>query len=299
MLLYVLKIFEFALRYGLINTFYHILSKKVKKARITERISPGGSSVTDSDYQPDYVSFCNLAVSDIDTFNNFRSLKPMVEAIDHVTFQQGKKYVSEILASNSWSEEYTKVVKVVDGIGNSRKYRFKPYGVFSPTVIRYLKVYNDLVLYFGKLNSKNIAEIGVGWGGQASIIQLINKPLTYSLFDLPAVLDLTKKFLRELSIEKDLYWHDGRNPSPVKPDLVISNYAFSELSKQMQDKYLENVILPSPQGYITWSTLSEQLLGGYKLADLVRIIPGSQILPEIPYTCSGNCIIIWGSVLGK
>ena len=294
-----LKIFEFALRYGLINTIYLILSKKVYKAKISERISLGGTSVTDSDYQSDYVSFCNLAVSNIDAFNNFRSLKPMVEAIDHVTFQQGKIYISEILASNSWSDEYIKVVKAVDSIGKSRKYRFKPYGVFSPTIIRYLKVYNDLVLYFGKLDSKNIAEIGVGFGGQASIIQLINKPLTYSLFDLPAVLDLTKKFLSELSIEKDLYWHDGRNPSSVKPDLVISNYAFSELSKQMQNKYLENVILPSPQGYITWSTLSEQLLGGYSIADLVRIIPGSQILPEKPYTSSGNCIIIWGSVLGK
>jgi len=179
-------------------------------------------------------------------------------------------------------------------VGEPRKFKFKPYGIFSPTLLRYLKVYTDLEKNFGSLKNLNIAEIGIGFGGQASCISLLSKPLSYTFYDIPPVLELTQKFMKEIAAPGNFTFFDGRNPEPFDPDLVISNYAFSELNRDLQDKYLKNVVLKSTRGYITWNNLSEQILGGYSLAELIRVIPNSQIRPEIPNTSECNSIIVWG-----
>jgi hypothetical protein len=83
----------------------------------------------------------------------------------------------------------------------------------------------------------------------------------------------------------------------MKPDLVISNYAFSELSRELQKQYLENVILPSKRGYITWNSSSVGHEKCYSIDELVRAIPNSRIKAEVPNTGVGNVIIFWGPSL--
>jgi putative sugar O-methyltransferase len=186
------------------------------------------------------------------------------------------------------------VLLQIDQVGKPRKFRFKPYGTFSPTLLRYLKVYLDLEKFFGSLRNLNIVEIGIGFGGQASLIRLLSKPLSYTLYDIPPVLGLAQKFIEEIEASGNFTFLDGRNPEPSDPDLVISNYAFSELNRELQDQYLQNVVLKSARGYITWNNLSEKTLGGYSLAELIRLIPDSQIHPERPNTSECNAIIVWG-----
>ena len=203
--------------------------------------------------------------------------------------------ISEILKESSWSEEFTKVLVRIDKVGEPRKFRFRPYGTFSPTVLRYLKVHTDLQKNFGSLKNLSIAEIGIGFGGQASLTSLLSKPLSYTLYDIPPVLALAQKFIEEIGALGNFTFINGRNPEPLGPDLLISNYAFSELNREVQDLYLQNVLLKSPRGYITWNNLSEKTLGGYSLAELIRLIPNSQIHPEKPITSECNAIIIWGN----
>jgi hypothetical protein len=227
-------------------------------------------------------------------FKKFRSSRVIVEALDHVTIEQGNGYISEILKYSSWPEKFTKVLVQIDNVGRPRKFRFRPYGTFSPTLLRYLKVYIDLEKNFGSLKNLNIAEIGIGFGGQASLIGLLDKPLSYIFYDIPPVLELAQKFTEELEVPGSFTFIDGRNPKSSNPDLVISNYAFSELNREIQDQYLKNVILRSPRGYITWNNLSAEDLGGYSLAELIRLIPNSQIHPDKPNTRESNAIIVWG-----
>ena len=118
---------------------------------------------------------------------------------------------------------------------------------------------------------------------------------SYTLYDLPPVLDLSKKFILENKVLGNFNYIDGRYPKITKSDLVISNYAFSELSRSMQDEYISNVILNSPRGYITWNPLSWRDLGGYSSAELIKLIPKSQIFTEKPSTYPGNVIIVWKS----
>ena len=78
-------------------------------------------------------------------------------------------------------------------------------------------------------------------------------------------------------------------------DLVISNYAFSELRREVQDMYLEKIILRSKRGYITWNSISLKNFGGYSVNELLAKIPGSIRIDERPLTDPDNCIIIWGN----
>ena len=282
-------------RHGLINLYQRVVNRKMFENLVSDEFAVGNSSVTDSNHIPQYPSLCGLAARDREVFEKFRSSVALVEALDHVTINQGKLYIREILNMGNWLEDYSIAIKRIDEIGRPRKYRFAPYGDFSPTLIRYLKVYLDLGKHFGNLNGKNIAEIGVGFGGQSSLIHMLDKPGTYYLYDIPPVLDLVRVFISELNLEGDFNYIDGRLPSHSSPDIVISNYAFSELSREVQNLYLENVILSAPCGYITWNSQSVDNLDGHSLADLVRIIPNSQILPEKPKTSESNVILVWNN----
>jgi len=244
-----------------------------------------------------YPSLCGSAAMDDKVFTNFRSYGVMVEALDHVSIEQGNAYIAEIIKEVSWSDDFTQAIQQIDKLGHPRKYKFATYGVFSPTLLRYLKVYIDLKKFFGGLANMKIAEIGIGFGGQASVINLLDKPHSYTFYDIPPVLGLAKRFIDELSLTGDYEFIDGRNPRTSEQDLVISNYAFSELAREVQDLYLKEVILQSPRGYITWNHLSAEHLDGYTLGDLIRLIPNSQIVPEIPNTSYKNAIVVWGSNL--
>jgi hypothetical protein len=79
-------------------------------------------------------------------------------------------------------------------------------------------------------------------------------------------------------------------------DLVISNYAFTELTREIQDVYLKKVILNSKRGYITYNEISPDSFRSYKRDELLKIIPNSRIIEEVPLTHPKNCIIIWGNI---
>ena len=289
------KLLTWTTTHGLINLNHKLSNRRMFEIQLSEEFRAGNSSITDSQMLDSYPSLCGSAAKDPEIFAKFRSSRVMVEALDHVSIEQGNAYILEILKCGPWSEKFTRVLVQIDKLGKPRKYRFRPYGTFSPTLLRYLKVYKDLEKNFGSLKNLNIVEIGIGFGGQASLIGLLDKPVTYTYYDIPPVLELVQKFIRELGVPGKFEFIDGRNPRPSNPDLVISNYAFSELNRDIQDQYLKHVVLPSPRGYITWNPLSEEILGGYSLAELIRLIPNSQVHPEKPNTFEGNAIIVWGN----
>lgn len=214
--------------------------------------------------------------------------------------EQGFLYVDEILKLNSkigvngFTHDYKSALQVIDRIGGPKKYKFKSYGVYSPNALKYLKVYLQLRSLFGDLSKFRIAEIGVGFGGQAIVIDQLNKAYSYHLYDIPPVLKLVNKVLNSLNLNGEFYFMDGIQPQHVKSDLLISNDAFSELSRKTQDDYLEKVVSYASRGYMTWNSWSLNHFGGYNLADLIRLIPNSQIIPEKPLTGPENAIIVWG-----
>jgi putative sugar O-methyltransferase len=286
---------SFVLRHGLYNTYRHYYKNRLFEIPMLSQKFSGQTSVTDSKEYETYLHLCSLATDNQKIFDNFRTSEPIYKAIDHVSLVQGKLFLKAILKKSDFSPEISECLQDIDRLGNPRKYKFNPYGVYSPLLLRYLNTYLNLRDYFGSLSNLNIVEIGGGFGGQAGLISKLCQPSSYRLYDLPVVIKLQEKFIHHLSVPGNFYFHSKPESLNAQIDLVISNYAFSELSKDTQDNYLQDLVLKSSKGYITWNKLGYKLCGGYSLAELIRIIPNSQIYPDNPNFDSSNNIIVWGS----
>lgn len=106
---------------------------------------------------------------------------------------------------------------------------------------------------------------------------------------------LAQRFLDNYVTQSTLFYLTMNELAKNDYDLVISNYAFSELRREIQDVYLEKIILRSQRGYITYNEITPPDFNSYKKEELLRIIPGSELSDENPLIHPRNCIIQWGS----
>ena len=98
---------------------------------------------------------------------------------------------------------------------------------------------------------KNIVEIGAGYGGQALILESFFEIETYTFIDLQIVNSLIEKFINLHSYNFEPYFYTIENFNKNNLfDLSISNYAFSELPKNLQKLALEKFINNSNNGYM-------------------------------------------------
>ncbi len=252
------------------------------------------TSLTDNGKYPE---FCQQAIGDNSLFNSFRRNQVYNFALEHDSQDQGLHYL-EIAKKLNLFESYIEEFKKNDTVGNPIKFHYDQIGEISPTTIRYIKVLKDLEDEFGTLNNLNICEIGVGYGGLCRIIDSYFRSVkSYCLVDLQPVLGLTQKYLNHFQINTSISYKTAEDLSVEdKYDLVISNYAFTELRREVQDIYLQKIILNSQKGYITYNKIDDFLnFNGYSVDELIEIIPHAKILDEIEITNPGDCIIVWSN----
>ena len=165
--------------------------------------------------------------------------------------------------------------------------------------MRYAKIMLELKELFGEL--KNVVEIGVGYGGQSRILRRFNPIQSYGLVDIPQALGVSKKYLSRFFSDEEMKQYHFINGTTLKkilkPEFVMSNYAFSELCREVQDVYLEQIITHARKGYITWNELSHSRLNGHSIEEVCAMIPGSEIIDEVPLSAEGNKVILWGANL--
>ena len=81
-----------------------------------------------------------------------------------------------------------------------------------------------------------VAEIGGGYGGLAKILLDVFAVAQYSIYDLPEVVELQKRYSQAVNLTHLIHPRtlDDATPSDSDLDLVISNYAISELQEEAQ-----------------------------------------------------------------
>lgn len=231
-------------------------------------------------------------------FNRFRRNFYYRQILEHVDFDLGRDYLSKIQSiESSFFPNYYDSIKN-DKIGRPRLYRFNGCGTFSPTTLRYVSVMLELKKLFNFKGPIKVAEIGIGYGGQFAIINEFISVENYSAFDLPQVLVLSEKFISLVSptdnfVKKDIY-----NVESEQFDLIISNYAFSELPIHIQREYVEKIISRAKMGYMIMNSgktdLTGRSAGKISLSELQNSINGLEVLQEIPLTGPDNYLLIWG-----
>ena len=276
--------------------------RAVMKLAVQKRESQ--TSISDDGYYP---LVCYLASKHESIFRDFRRNRIYNQIVGEPE-DFGYRLVHMIEQNSYFSPtaEDWKIFQKSDLYGNPQLYTFNinhnEIKISVPT-LHYVKVLGDIISMFDYGNIRSIAEIGVGYGGQCRIIMSHLPVMHYSLFDLPEVLGLDERYLAHYDecIGKVRYIDGGHIYVQDEYDLVISNYAFCELRREVQDIYIEKVISKSKRGYMTWNigaeqTFNGQAFNGYTMQEFLKAVPGSSIIEvadEYQFTATG--IVIWGN----
>jgi putative sugar O-methyltransferase len=236
-------------------------------------------------------------LKDQKSFENFKRDDVYREILEHVTNDEGFKYLKILKSRNDGIlEKALSTVLLSDELGNPIKFNYKGYKLsFSPTTLRYVKVASDLYKLFGN-NLGNIAEIGCGYGGQALVNDQLLNVNSSKLFDLPFVNKLINRYLANQDF-KGVYKTAIIDDEYVsKYDLVISNYAFSEMPKELQKIYIDKIISHSKSGYLTMNSgiSGSRSVGKFSIDELRLLLPKFEVFEEDPLTSPHNYIIAWG-----
>lgn len=259
------------------------------------------TSLTDDNKYP---NLCYLAAKNDEVFKNFRRASLYLQIVEGASESQGQAYLEVILNDYDFklSAEQWENILLNDTLGNPFRYTYE-FGnnalTCAPITLRYTKVLCDVAAMFPTDVLKRVAEIGIGYGGQCRLMMNFLPIERYNLIDLPEALMLAERFLTELDVAGDIRYIDGTHLYDDVPcDFVISNYAFSELTKPVQEHYIDKVISKSKAGYMTWNYSAMKGGGwtqGHELEDILSMIPGATTIPEVPLISPGNCIIVWGT----
>lgn len=253
------------------------------------------TSISDTD---NYKNICRNASINKNVFNNFKRDPSYVEILEHSSVEDGFKYIEFIKKNEEFlTQEVLSKFKENDEQGNPNIVKFpEPFGWFSPSTLRYVKILLDLKNIFGTLENKKIIEIGVGYGGQSKLIMDYFNVSEYNFVDLPEVLDLTKNYLKKYNY-KNLNFYTIDELPDKDFDIVISNYAFTECEKNIQNVYLDKIINKSKSGYIIGNYIGNFFnINVMTSEELIKIIKHDvNLTEEKPLTHPNNYVLIWGS----
>jgi hypothetical protein len=196
---------------------------------------------------------------------NFKSDSDYTYILEHCDEYQGYQYLELIKCHFAeFYERHLSVLKTTCGLndkyGKTHKYVIGDFMTCSPTNLRYilhsLLILRDIKEY--QLNDVDIIEIGGGYGGLCLFMHNI-APLyginirSYTIFDLPEASRLQDKYLTALNVQ-NVQLNNYTNLN--KNSFLISNYAFSEISKELQKEYIDKIINPyTAFGFLTWNCI--------------------------------------------
>lgn len=236
-----------------------------------------------------YCEVCKRAAEDDSVFNTFKSHPDVLTVLEHASKDLGERYLQLIHKDNPWLLDI-KAIWDNDKYGSPKLETYSIGDVLircSPTTLQYIGVVSNLIKEFSSLIELNIVEIGGGYGGQCKIIQDIYDVCSYDLIDLEEVILLQEKYLKKLNCFSNVNVFSDLKYAAIKYDLVISNYALSEVSEKEQLEYVRRILLNSKHGYITCNSP----LNGMNLIE--DKFDTFRILKDIEGERDTNYIIIW------
>ena len=196
-----------------------------------------------------YAEICIDAVENDKTFKRFKQDPRYTAILEHVSPEQGKLYADGVLQYDIDSE-LIESFKENDSIGGSSLYNYgEPFGRVSPSTLRYMQNALDISYFFGEGDLNKIVEIGGGYGGLCKTINCLCEFGEYHIYDMEPASKLQEKYLSNFDISGKVIQHS--EPEELEDiDLLISNYAYSELGENLQDLYYNNVIKNSKKVYM-------------------------------------------------
>ena len=239
-----------------------------------------------------YVASVEAINSDEDSFNNFRRNANYGRVVGAVTNLQGRRdYTVQLF--NWISENYPEIfedienLKVYDSVGNPylEEFEFNNSTIkISASTLRYLYPALRLREEFTLDTPINVVELGVGYGGMASIMNHLFDISSYQLVDLPQVETLSHRYLKEVGADKVKEKTEGG------VDLFISEYCLSEFDYDKVEYFYNEYIKNSNNFYIASNYM------GISSTQLLPILSRNHVLKVLDVfpADSHPCNIIYG-----
>lgn len=242
---------------------------------------------------PTYQEVCLKAVEDPYYFQSFRSIHAYSSIVECGLGRESVRY----LLKNASKDLRGKldILRKIDQYGNPDTNELIGVGRFSGTTLRYIVIADQITKIFRLPEQPKIAEIGGGFGGQCYILSHLAPFSRYYIFDLPVVERLIEKMMNVLSVQ-NVYLVPFNDPLPEETiDLFISNYAFSECSRQTQLSYFNRVIRKADRGYILFNNINH--FDSLSVEELVGLLHDLHKNPEVRaepiYSHKDNVLITW------
>ena len=196
--------------------------------------------------------------------NNFKTHPHCVYMLEHVNYTQGVLFLKKIKKDfgdiyNTHKKYILDTIKTNDSIGKPNVNDFEDI-ICSPSSLRYtlhcLLIFSHMVKH--GLKEVDIVEIGGGYGGLCFFLHSLSKIYnikikSYTIFDLKEVCSLQEKYLEKLKIPVKTFQLDS-DFKLEQNSFLVSNYAFSEFSDPIRNKYTEKVLNKYiSHGFLCWN----------------------------------------------
>ena len=255
-----------------------------------------------SDYEFEYPEFALKAALDPATFSVFRRHHKYTSVLEHVSKKGGEEYLNIIREKYKLKDdEIFQILKPLMKVGNPRLLKLKGLSnKISTTGLRYLKIALDIKELTGN-NIGKVVEIGCGYGGQAIILDKILDIDSYTFYDLWQVNLLIKRFIEDSTFSTKYNISTIKEDSFISRnswDFCISNYAFSELPKELQKIYIDRILNKTKKGYMLMNSGLRGEFGkikNYSQKELLNILKNANVKKEIPFTSKNNYLLTWGT----
>jgi putative sugar O-methyltransferase len=252
--------------------------------------------LTSDDSIARYKDALYLATTKDDAFKQFRRLAGLREIVEGIPDVVGRGYHEKLrshIGEAALKAEWLTIVEndrhgnpeLVELVSNS------PYGKAASTTMRYAWNVFDMMTHDIALDDVDIVEVGGGYGGLCRMIHAFHKPKSYTIVDLPEALGLADRYLKCYGIEARMVASDAYGLEPI--DTFISNYALTELSKDVQDGYANKLLKRADFGYVTYNSQPRNAGNQYSLADLKAMAPGITETYEENVKRSECQVLVW------
>ena len=263
-------------------------------------------SINDKKYKSasdngEYPELALKAALDPATFSVFRRHHKYTSILEHVSRKEGEQYLNIIREEYKMKDdEIFQILKPLMEVGNPKLLRIKGLSnKISTTGLRYLKIALDIKKITGS-KIGNVVEIGCGYGGQAIILDQLLQIESYTFYDLWQVNLLIKRFIENSNFSSK-YTISTIREDPLNCrnswDFCISNYAFSELPKAIQEIYINKIINKTRKGFMLMNSGVSGKFGNvinFSQKELLNTIKNASIHDEIPLTYVDNYLLTWG-----
>ena len=190
-------------------------------------------------------------------YSNFRKIDSLCTQVSGANYNRAKGELDYILENNPSiiTNNLDKILEC-DSFGSPTVHRFwsrtltiKCSDSISPPLYDLTKLAEN----FGSLPSNlNVLEVGCGFGIETKIFHDLVGYKSYTHVDLPDMLKLQSVYLSHFNIPNVKYINPSEDMKSVKDeyDLFLSNFAFTEISKDIQKFYFDSLITKCRMGIV-------------------------------------------------